>query len=305
MARRQIQLFNLSFLDVLSAALGAVIFLFIITPKGGESPSIFHPVVVSIDTLHRQIFGSLEDEFYPKQAGDTLLVLIKGYDELPTLADCPECPPPRECPELPKREEKIAFNQAPKTRKKEVVSVEDEPIKSIPAKIPSQAKKSDAQKKVVAFPKEAEGKYKGDPPSVPCNVSFEISWDNLKDNVDLYVCKGRSCVYGKKRNINKVGQWDSGKSKIKVFGSDLRTTQEAVRQFGRIIPGTYELYAHFKESEQNRRSVNIKGLVYTKNDKGVAKGESFYKSLTLNKKKRTLIGTVILKEDGQFKFTKK
>ena len=70
MARRKTQLFNLSFLDLITGALGAVIFLFIITPKGGTAAPDKHQVVMYMDTSEMKIFGNLHDSLQNKQIGD-------------------------------------------------------------------------------------------------------------------------------------------------------------------------------------------------------------------------------------------
>ncbi len=300
MSRRSAQMFNLSFLDLLSGALGAVIFLFIITPKGGDPSAKVHQVVASIDTLHRQLFGELPDSLLRKSTGDTLLVLVAGIAEMPGKEECPPIPAPRPCPACP---------SCPDSKPA------DRPIAAKPVTVPDLKKPKpspvaektkpafDPQPVLVNTPEPPQA-YKGDPPSVPCRVSFEISWEDISDNVDLFVCKNGNCVYGARRKNTKIGFWDSGKSRTSLFGGDVRTTLEAVRQFDKPIPGKYNLYAQFKDSQKERRSVTIRGLVYTRDNKNKQRGERFYKALSLDKKKRTLIGTVELKADGTFILTK-
>jgi hypothetical protein len=143
--------------------------------------------------------------------------------------------------------------------------------------------------------------YRGDAPSVPCDLSFELAWEDIQDNVDLFVCKDGNCVYGGRKRDRSIGQWDSGKSRNRLFGNDLRTTQEAVRQFDGLIPGEYQLYAHFKASAKNRKSIPVRGLIYTKNKKGEERGENFSKTLQLTED-RVLIGKVRVKADGSYVF---
>ncbi len=288
MARnREPQIFNISFLDVICGALGAVIFLFIAVPKGGSSPSKRQQVTMSYDTVHQQLFATISDSLQNKRPGDTLLVVLADYREVPGLAECPQCP------DCPKDSQTAENNIATAVRS---VSKTDLP------------KPDSARKTVPETPPKPEelkkSKYLGDPPGVPCKVSFEISWNDIGDNVDLFVCKNNKCVSGGAREIRDIGQWDSGKAKTKFFGSDLRTTQEAVRQFEKIIPGEYKLYARFKESVKNNTSVSIRGLVYSRNDAGEEKGEPFSAALTLNAPERTLIGTVTLTENGEFQLVK-
>ena len=283
MARnREPQIFNISFLDVICGALGAVIFLFIAVPKGGSSPASRQQVTMSYDTLHQQLFARISDSLKHKRPGDTLLVVLADYKELPGLADCPTCP---ECAQTASLTDNQPFTAATKS---------------------SQTAKSDSLKTTPDPPKPEDvkrSKYLGDPPGVPCRVSFEVNWTDIGDNVDLFVCKGTKCVSGGAREIRDIGQWDSGKAKTKFFGSDLRTTQEAVRQFDRIIPGEYKLYARLKESVKNNASVSVRGLVYSRNDNGEEKGEPFSATLQLNAE-RVLLGTVTMPENGDFQLVK-
>ena len=135
---------------------------------------------------------------------------------------------------------------------------------------------------------------------MPCNVSFEINWASINDNVDIFVCKGNDCVYGGRKRDRDIGQWDSGKSRNRLFGNDLRTNQEAVRQFGDIVPGQYKIYAQLKDSKTNKSSVTINGLIYTKNAAKQERGESLTYKLQQGKS-RSLIATIELKKDGNYR----
>lgn len=290
MARnREPQIFNISFLDVICGALGAVIFLFIAVPKGGAPPGRSNQLNVSIDTTHKQLFATISDSLAGKRPGDTLLVVLTDYKPMPGIAECPDCP---NCPETqPVADaEPVTKAAAPKkeTGRKDSALVAAGKTAEAPPPPPDNFKRS---------------KYEGDPPSVPCKVSIEINWGDVGDNVDIFVCKGNKCVSGGAREIRDIGQWDSGKAKTKFFGSDLRTTQEAVRQFDKIVPGEYKVYALFKESVKNNTSVRIRGLVYSRNDVGEEKGEPFGATLQLNAP-RVLLGTVQMPENGAFQFTK-
>lgn len=288
MARRKTSLFNLSFLDVLTSALGAIIFLFIITPKGGESAAQVRQAMVYFDTVQMKIHGDLHDSLLSKQAGDTLFTVLLAYKNLPQ--------PEREQP----RQRILAFNdrkEEPKPEEPVPAKKEEKPVIEEP-KAPSP---EPAAEKIPPTP--APPDYRGDAPSVPCNVSFELTWPSKDDNVDLYVCKGSNCVYGGRKRDREIGEWDSGKSRNRLFGNDLRTNQEAVRQFDDIIPGEYKVYAEFKESKDNRTSIVVKGLLYTKDKDGNQRGEAFTHSLKLGAE-RSLMGTVILRKDGTYAFKK-
>lgn len=292
MSRRTKQLFSLSLLDLLTSALGAVIFLFIITPKGGESPTTARQAMVYFDTTQMKIYGDLPDSLLAKEAGDTLYTVLLAYKDLPKPEKVPEGkyvynePRPKPVAEPKAKPQKASTPSAPKTRVN----------KPSPKRETQPNKKAEPVKKT---PEKKPPTYKGDAPSVPAKVSFEIQWASKDDNVDLYVCRGSSCVYGGKKKDNRVGQWDSGKSRNRIFGNDLRTNQEAVRQFDKIIPGEYKIYGEFKESKKNASRVTIKGLVYTKNDKNVERGENFTTRLQKGKG-RVLLATVTIKKDGTY-----
>lgn len=289
MSRRRSQPFNLSLLDLLTSALGAVIFLFIITPKGGAPASQTQQVGVFVDTVQHRVFGIIPDSLRAKQVGDTLLAVLVDYKNLPEERPAP----------------KMVFQQRPAPRPDRAAEVKPSPDK--PERKDSGKKTEDPKTEPAAPKPEQPDKtppppdYRGDAPSVPCLVSFEVNWDNAEDNVDLFVCKDGSCVYGGRKRDRSIGQWDSGKSRNRLFGNDLRTNQEAVRQFDQILPGEYLLYAHFKNSRRDREEVRISGLVYTKSPSGQERGGTFSKILTRTED-RVLIGKVVLREDGQFAF---
>ncbi len=294
MSRRKAEIFNLSFLDLLTSALGAVIFLFIITPKGGAPAAEKQQLGVYIDTVNHKVFGVLPDSLWRKAVGDTLFTVLVDYREMPedkperiiVMNEAPERmvepKEPVKQPEIPK----VSTRPAP----------QPEPVKTSPIPISKPTPTKEPEKPTT----KPSSPYKGSPPSVPCLVSFEISWPSAKDNVDLFVCRGNDCVYGGRKRDNDIGQWDSGKSRNRLFGNDLRTNQEAVRQFDAIIPGEYTLYAQFKESDVNHQSVTINGLIYTKDKAGNEKGEHFSKTLRLSEE-RILLGKVTLLPNGSFK----
>ena len=89
MARRKTSLFNLSFLDVLTSALGAIIFLFVITPKGGQSAAKVRQAMVYFDTVQMKIHGDLPDSLLAKAAGDTLFTVLLAYKNLPKKEEQP------------------------------------------------------------------------------------------------------------------------------------------------------------------------------------------------------------------------
>lgn len=286
MARRKAELFNLSLLDLLTSALGAVIFLFIITPKNGQPAAATQQALIYLDTTEMKLYGDLADSLKYKQTGDTLFALVLDHKPLPK----PKEPGPKKIIiEQPTAPKPIAKVEAPKPKP----TTQPKPEQPKPKPVESKPEKPSPE----VAPKPVT--YRGDAPSVPCNLSIEISWPNKAENIDLRVCKGSRCVFGGRKKDKSVGQWDSGRSRNRLFGNDLRTNQEAVRQFDDIIPGEYKIYASFKESNRNRTAITIKGLIYTKAANGQERGQAFTQSLKLNQENK-LIGTLVVKADGSF-----
>lgn len=301
MARRQTTLFNLSFLDLLTSALGAIIFLFVITPKGGTSAAKVQQTALYIDTTQMKLHGALADSLAGKTIGDTLFAILVDYQDYPKAV--------KEKPALfafrnpdPKPIEKPKPNPAPEPAEKPVeVEPKPKPLAK-PAEKPETVEKPVEKPAPKPTPPKPEPpKYVGDAPSVPADVSFEVKWTNREDNIDLRICKSGDCVYGGRKKDRDIGNWDSGKSRNRLFGNDLRTTQEAVRQFDGILPGTYDVYVHYKDTDSGKTSVRIQGLIYTKNTKGQERGESFSKIISLSDDP-ILVGVVNLKADGSYTF---
>ncbi|WP_236979743.1 hypothetical protein [Membranihabitans maritimus] len=295
MKRQNIELFNISFLDLLSGALGAVIFLFIVVPKGeGEAPAVQPQLSVMYDTVQQQFFGEIPDSLLDKIVGDSLLAVVVDYKKMPSIENCPppkKCP---ECPEIPKQNDLVTNS---KTSERTV----EKAVKKIPApEIPTpELSKNTAEPEK---PTPRTSRYDGPLPSVPCSFSIELKWEDEKDNVDLYVCKDGDCVFGARRYRDFIGFWDSGKSRTSIFGGDLRTSQEAVRQFDGIIPGEYTILAQYKESPEPKDRLSINGLVYTNSAESGEQGEKFTISLPLSERERTRVGVMNVNADGSFHF---
>ncbi|HLV53583.1 MAG TPA: hypothetical protein VKY29_06160, partial [Cryomorphaceae bacterium] len=252
MKNREIEFFNLSFLDLLSGALAAIIFLFIIVPKGNVTV-LETPLAVSYDTLQGKFFGDIPETLAEMREGDTLLAIITGYYESP-----PEVASPKPISTPTPRPAVRGVPMPSKTESPTEKSVE-EPVESAAG---------------AEAPRVRASELAGSRPDVPCVVSFEAKWDDKEDNVDLFVCKEGECVFGapRARSNAAIGYWDSGKSRTRLFGSDLRTNQEAVRQFDDIVPGAYEIFLQYKSSENPKTALPVQVQVYTKNPDGRERG---------------------------------
>lgn len=266
MKNRNVEFFNLSFLDLLSGALAAVIFLFIIVPKGNVTVAET-PLPVSYDTIQNKFFGDIPDTLLSMREGDTLLAIITGYDKAPKTAS------PKPIP--------VSTPKPTPTQKREEPR-EEKQASSTPVVKPSE--------------------MKGSKPDVPCMLSIELKWDDKIDNVDLFVCKDNDCVFGAKRYREFIGYWDSGKSKSRLFGGDLRTNQEAVRQFDAIIPGEYQVFAQYKESAEPKSDLPVQLQVYTKNDQKEERGTVHNFNLNISPTDRTLVARVTIGPEGEIEF---
>lgn len=298
MARREVQSFNLSFLDLLSGALGAVIFLFIIVPKGKNSfpaqlkveatavldtqtmrfigrPALGASIKVG-DTVLLVLNGSYKD------TGDSLMAKINSYNDWPAYY-----PPPRENPVTA-----TVVNPATAPATAPATTPATTPVITSTPPAPSSDDKS----------------YKGPKPMGPCKLAFELSWADEKDNVDIRVVRDGNKVDGSKGNREhpKIGNWDTGVSKTKVFKkTDFRTNVESVRQLREIIPGEYKIYAVFKESSKGSTSTNVNLLLYTRNVGGVERGQVFNIPLQLGKPgKFILLGSAGISSDGLINFSR-
>src|SRR5690554_2534645 len=99
MKNRNVEFFNLSFLDLLTGALAAIIFLFIIVPKGNITIADT-PLPVTYDTLQNQFHGFVPDTVMGKQVGDTLLAVISEFKAVPKSSSKPA---PIPAPTQPRR----------------------------------------------------------------------------------------------------------------------------------------------------------------------------------------------------------
>ena len=327
MARREVQLFSLSTLDVLTGALGAVIFLFIIVPKGGASASrTAVQAALSYDIRSKGLWGLTADSLQNKKIGDTLLIVIRDFNEMPKSAPCPACPDCASSPIAGKTKPQTGggIGFTPEPDKSPPPQPDKSPPSSPPSSLPPDKSSPQPDKPVYDPIKEKvvpigltaveKGEYERLKqveilPNVPCMVAFDLFWKDQTDNVDIFVRKG-DFVSGKpsKRNNPTIGKWESGVSRTKLFEKiDLRTNMEGVRQKDKIISGTYEIYGQFKATDPKnpKSTIQVEGLFYTNDLKGNERGKRYQSTLTLSPNGAPQkLATVTLRADGTFDFIK-
>lgn len=276
--------------------------------------------MVYFDTTLMKIHGDLPDSLLGKLSGDTMQVVLMAYQEDPQAEELVRAEAKKRAAERAKAraeaktkdEERAKEAALAKAKRSQAANKKPAPTpkpKPTPTTKPTpkpEVKPTPTKPKPTPKPKPATSKpsYTGSGPSVPANLSIEVNWRDKGDNIDLFVCKDGDCVYGGRKKNKKIGNWDSGKSRNRIFGNDLRTNQEAVRQFDEIIPGEYQIYAQLKSSKENRNSVVINGLIYTKDPESLKeRGEGFERTIELGKG-RILIATIILEADGTYRMKK-
>lgn len=330
-ARRSIQVFNMSFLDMMTNFLGAVIILFLLAAKDLEKrpfPNVKAEAKVIYNEKTRDISGQIPPGVLNAlKAGDTLLVIIDkkvfedGKSEL-----APIKPPAsngvvlNEDEVVVKREEKDAYeaakknpespcmiftenikvsacnnNNTPNNKEDDTYKV-DLQLNYAGKCAASQLWRDDKSSGVTKYGQTKSYTFKmkdgpqkitisdfGSPsvtkvvninPPVPCDASnsntagtpkkqvfppppginFQIEFDEKSgQNVDLWVEKNGKYVFGNKRKED-FGTWDNDK---RGFLNDQKTGLERVRQLGEPIPGTYKVYAHYRQSGTAPPSIKV------------------------------------------------
>jgi hypothetical protein len=345
MPRRKTEAINLSFLDVLTSGLGAIIFLFIIMPKGDGVPML--PVEVQaelyMDSTSGSIWGMPDRPQKVYKKGDTLTIVLSDFKTLDTILNNDQnklegtinqqllATIERLSRDAVLNKSNPVNNNLLNTPNVQVHILDKRPNlddssytnrpylqPKVMVSQPTMYSNVSPQKRSMMLDSnlfDPNKVYQNAPqtesnnvirPANPCKVAFEIKWQNTTDNVDLYVYKGTQFVCGKGgfRSNKNIGDWDSGKSRNRLFGNDLRTSQEAVRQFDGIIAGEYKLFAQFKETirPDSIQSINLTGLVYSNNEKGEEKSKIFKAAVPLSKKEKSCIGTVTLRADGSISY---
>jgi hypothetical protein len=321
MSRRKTDFLSLSFLDVLTSGLGAFIFIFIISPKGETTPPPVPTTVQNVLYIDSSYVFKREQPFAAiinRQFMEMLLGSSKHPNRENTKSNNPvnanllntKVVPSVKVDKSPKSSDSMAFNR-PFLNPCSIYGLQTGFINASPRRtnaadstfiLPKTEEKLSVSPSSPSSPSSKETVH----PTNPCKVAFEIKWGNQLDNVDLYVYKGNEFVCGRGGlRINKsIGEWDSGRSRNRLFGSDLRTNQEAVRQFNGISAGEYKLFAHFKETARldSIQNVHLTGLIYTVNEGGEKQSKIFNAHIPLSKKDKLCLGTVQLNADGSFSY---
>lgn len=294
MSRRAQQFFKLSFLDILSGALGAILFLFIIVDKAGgekEIPSTggtqLTEIYQSLDTVTMRLHGIIPDTLKKLYPGRSLLVVIS--DILPA-PDQPKCPPQEPCKGRgggpvcldPERHKKPDCPDP--GHHKQVVCVDPSVHDKLLCDDPGCSKTTI--------------QYQGDPLALAYHLGFSLTSANPADEIDLQVCKDGVCVSGAKKQGAGM-RWLNLKEG--GFFAKPRTWNEIILAEGSLQPGTYTCYA--RVDCKSAATSNIELVVGTKKQNMPRQVATFSKKLDKCGNQWIVVGAVIVGSD--YSITKK
>ncbi len=307
MARREIQVFNMSFLDMMTNFLGAVIILFLLSAqnisKAPAGSGLIRKVEGSYDPDRLILHGQTTNV----KIGDTLMLIVK--DNQPVIpsglsdGNYAHRNPPKQRPYVDTTgiwRTKPPYNQQPEALFIESAIASDCNDAGTPdaaddtytvsitiaksGKTASTACNIDGRK--VDYGKSTElGPFlirngaktfvvrdgqnanltktmtinppppcsaSDAPPQPPINtppvagvVNFYAKWDDPNDKVNIYVRKGNRWVFGLKKSDEQIGVWSELAANAGPFNRE-NTNVETVRQNSGFIPGTYQIYLHYK-----------------------------------------------------------
>jgi hypothetical protein len=284
MARRNIQVFNMSFLDLMTDALGAVMILFLITPKGqsfrglveGKAPQ----GVVRFDTVAKKLWGDIAwgnvDSLRHKK-GDTLAIVVGSFERMPlpkmeehTTSDGNNAYIASDEMKIKKKDYEAAFKNSgvkipdnmqlvPKTAN----ILADYQVAVDKAKL-AKMKEVNADEEVVKKSTRSYGGGGGTEKNgkMLCigDAAFQIAWDDNSDNLDIFVKNNAGGeVSFKRRSHPNVGKMVNLTS---IFGQGFNIKNTEVVSQAKIIPGSYTISAAVYKSA--KPSVTLFATVATK-----------------------------------------
>lgn len=318
MARRNIQVFNMSFLDLMTDALGAVMILFLITPKGqsfrglveGKAPQ----GVVRFDTVAKKLWGDIAwgnvDSLRHKK-GDTMAIVIGSFEQMPSAKTEEHTPKPSESDgnnayiasdemKIKKKDYEAALKGSgakipdnmqllPKT----VSILADYQVAVDKAKF-AKMKEIDADEEVVkkgtrSVTTGGGGTEKNGKMLCIGEASFQIAWDDSNDNLDIFVKNNAGGeVFFNRRSHPNVGKMVNLTS---IFGQGFNIRNTEVVSQAKIIPGSYTISAAVYKS--SKPSVRLFATVATKE-----KGRGFAGIDVPADKQQHVIGRVTIDAAG-------
>ncbi len=270
MKKREINVFNISFLDLLSGALAAVILLFVIVPKldivSEEDFEVYKELrrqFTSFDSLAVSLKGSIPEKEYNK-----ILDAVRGLQLAARAAEESQRRTEAHNRELVKEKGELeqalaqaiydlgqcekALKEATEKLKKCVPKTEPPPV--IAEKDPKRDKPTEPP------PVSPTDTIKDNKPPIKSEGSFYfgfnpplaimVSWENTKSNVDLYLQneKGAFCDYFNRKM--SFGRWQRIPRKLNP-----KPNQAIIQE--KLKPGTYKIYANIGKKNIPATPVDI------------------------------------------------
>ena len=299
MARREIQVFNMSFLDMMTNFLGAVIILFLLSAqnisKAPAGSGLVRKVEGSYDLDRLVLHGQTTNV----KIGDTLMLVVKDNQVVASSDNKGYATDPK-----PARPYVDTTGMTKPNNPGEAIIIESaitskcndagtpkpwDDSYTIDIKVTKSGKKGIfcyIDNQLVTYDKNTtlgpflilngtktlsirDGQNasltknvpinppqpcsKSDPPPPPAitappvagMINFYAKWDDPKDKVNIYVKKGSRWVYGGKTHDDQIGAWSELEAKTGIFKRE-NTNVETVRQNSNFIPGTYQIFLHYK-----------------------------------------------------------
>lgn len=281
----------MSFLDLMTDALGAVMILFLITPKGqsfrglveGKAPQ----GVVRFDTVAKKLWGDIAwgnvDSLRHKK-GDTMAIVVGSFERMPSLKMEEHTPTPSTSDgnnayiasdemKIKKKDWEGAFRNSgvkipdnmqlvPKTAN----ILADYQVAVDKAKL-AKMKEVNADEEIVkkssrSVTSGGGGTEKNGKMMCIGDAAFQIAWDDNSDNLDIFVKNNAGGeVSFKRRSHPNVGKMVNLTS---IFGMGFNIRNTEVVSQAKIIPGSYTISAAVYKS--SKPSVTLYATVATKKE---------------------------------------
>ena len=286
---KEVDVANISFIDLLAGALGAVMLLFVIVPKVSfsdlEKIESYEQILMekqSLDSIIQSLesivpkedYQALVDRSASLQSGilklqteiervqaaysrqrDQYQSLVKEYEsmknELAEFRKNAIDPSKLQALQMQLTELKRE-NKELEELKKRMTNIQIKQQSETVSK--SQETQSETPKQSIAQTDQAPETVVG----INFPLAIVVEWDSPKDRVRLYMRqKGTNswCFYQTKRQRAPFGRWNKDIQKLS------NKTAEAITQDNELIPGEYEIYAQPVKSSAADNTVEVSGYI--------------------------------------------
>ena len=289
--KKELNVFNLSFLDILAGALGAVIILFIVVPKMDlqdikklQTLEILEQEVSSIDSLLSIIKNSVPSSDYKElmeHSGKIQATIQALNDEIEQLQS--------NLSQKSKENKQLRLELIDTRKKLQDQRRYTDEIKNLKKDLTAMTRKYEVERanRISAQKEAREWKAKKTPVHVPIverkdpirpnqrvavrdttpgkgdaifginpPLTIMVNWDNSKDKVRLYLNKKGSnlwCYYQTKRRRTPFGRWEKLPSRL------TNKPYEVIIQSENLIPGEYNVHAQLQKTKTG--SADISGFI--------------------------------------------